>query len=70
VLSRTSRSKAVTEVAVEGCSFFHLNFGAFIMTSSVKDIDFKAAGEFFPSPRDWRDVFIYFLLVDGQSGLS
>jgi glycosidase len=34
------------------------------MIRSVKHIDFKTANEFFPSPRDWRDVFIYFLLVD------
>jgi glycosidase len=27
-------------------------------------LDFTPRGEAFPSPRDWRDVFIYFLLVD------
>ncbi len=31
---------------------------------SVRDLDFAPRGEVFPSPRDWRDVFIYFLLVD------
>ena len=31
---------------------------------SVKELDFTPQGEVFPSPGDWRDVFIYFLLVD------
>jgi glycosidase len=31
---------------------------------SVKAIDFTPHGEVFPSPEDWRDQFIYFLLVD------
>ncbi len=31
---------------------------------SVKELDFTPQGDVFPSPRDWRDVFIYFLLVD------
>ena len=31
---------------------------------SVKELEFAPRGEVFPSPRDWRDVFIYFLLVD------
>jgi len=31
---------------------------------SVKELDFSPQGEVFPSPRDWRDGFIYFLLVD------
>ena len=31
---------------------------------SIVDIDFTPDGDVFPSPRDWRDVFIYFLLVD------
>ena len=31
---------------------------------SVKELDFKPQGKVFPSPRDWRNVFIYFLLVD------
>ena len=31
---------------------------------SVAELDFAARGEVFPSPRDWRDIFIYFLLVD------
>ncbi len=31
---------------------------------SVKELDFRPAGRVFPSPRDWRDQFIYFLLVD------
>lgn len=31
---------------------------------SVNELDFTPQGEVFPSPRDWRDVFIYFLLVD------
>ena len=34
------------------------------MFTSVRDIDFKTSGECFPSPREWRDAFIYFLLVD------
>lgn len=32
--------------------------------SSVKGLDFLPSGEVFPSPSDWRDQFIYFLLVD------
>ncbi len=31
---------------------------------SVKDLDFTPAGVVFPSPPDWRDVFMYFLLID------
>ena len=31
---------------------------------SVDELDFTPRGEVFPSPGDWRDVFIYFLLVD------
>ena len=31
---------------------------------SVKDLDYTPRGEVFPSPADWRDLFIYFLLVD------
>jgi glycosidase len=31
---------------------------------SVQQLDFTPRGEVFPSPRDWRDVFIYFMLVD------
>ncbi len=31
---------------------------------SIVDIDFTPEGDVFPSPPDWRDVFIYFLLVD------
>jgi len=31
---------------------------------SVSELDFAPKGEVFPSPRDWRDQFIYFLLVD------
>ncbi|WMW25474.1 alpha-amylase family glycosyl hydrolase [Methanolobus sediminis] len=31
---------------------------------SVKDINFDIQNSVFPSPSDWRDVFIYFLLVD------
>ena len=31
---------------------------------SIKDLDFTPAGTVFPSPQDWRDVVIYFLLVD------
>lgn len=31
---------------------------------SVSELDFTPPGEVFPSPRDWRDQFIYFLLVD------
>lgn len=41
--------------------------------TSVKDLDFTPRGEVFSSPRDWRDAFIYFLLVDrfnnNQQGL-
>jgi glycosidase len=32
--------------------------------TSIGQADFTPRGEVFPSPRDWRDVFIYFLLVD------
>lgn len=32
--------------------------------TSAKELEFSPRGEVFPSPRDWRDVFIYFLLVD------
>ena len=28
------------------------------------DVDFTPSGEVFPSPQDWRDQVIYFLLVD------
>jgi glycosidase len=31
---------------------------------SIVDIDFPPEGDVFPSPPDWRDVFVYFLLVD------
>jgi glycosidase len=31
---------------------------------SVSDIDFLPQNDVFPSPQDWRDQFIYFLLVD------
>jgi glycosidase len=31
---------------------------------SIKDLSFKPACEVFSSPVDWRDTFIYFLLVD------
>lgn len=31
---------------------------------SVNDLEFKQTGKVFPSPRDWRDQVIYFLLVD------
>jgi len=31
---------------------------------SLKEIDFKPKNKVFPSPSDWRDQFIYFLLVD------
>jgi glycosidase len=31
---------------------------------SVSQLEFTPRGRAFPSPRDWRDVFIYFLLVD------
>ncbi|MCF6188646.1 MAG: hypothetical protein L3J49_14380, partial [Desulfobulbaceae bacterium] len=33
-------------------------------TGSVNDLDFTPEGNVFPSPVDWRDVVIYFLLVD------
>jgi glycosidase len=32
--------------------------------NSVTELDFTPRGDIFPSPRDWRDHFIYFLLVD------
>ncbi|MFN3533020.1 MAG: alpha-amylase family glycosyl hydrolase [Candidatus Brocadia sp.] len=35
-----------------------------IKIQSIKELDFKPRGKVFPSPRDWRDVFVYFLLVD------
>ncbi len=42
-------------------------------SKSLKEIDFKPQGSVFPSPPDWRDQFIYFLLVDrfdsGASGI-
>lgn len=31
---------------------------------SVNEIDFTPHNNVFPSPRDWRDTFMYFLLVD------
>lgn len=31
---------------------------------NLSEIDFRPSGEVFPSPADWRDQFIYFLLVD------
>jgi glycosidase len=31
---------------------------------SLSEIDFTPAGKVFPSPSDWRDQFIYFLLID------
>lgn len=34
------------------------------MPKSLSEIDFKPAGRVFPSPTDWRDQFIYHLLVD------
>ena len=30
----------------------------------LSDVDFTSSGEVFPSPEDWRDQVIYFLLVD------
>ena len=33
-------------------------------TISAGELDFAPQGEVLPSPRDWRDIFIYFLLVD------
>lgn len=32
--------------------------------TSLKEIDFEPQGRVFPSPNDWREQFIYFLLVD------
>jgi glycosidase len=32
--------------------------------NSIKNLEFTPAHEVFPSPTDWRDVFMYFLLVD------
>jgi glycosidase len=31
---------------------------------SISELDFKPHGDVHPSPRDWRDIFIYFLLID------
>jgi len=31
---------------------------------SVNGLDFTPRGDVFPSPQDWRDLFIYFLMVD------
>src|SRR4051812_27246623 len=31
---------------------------------SVQDLDFTPKQKPFPSPRDWRDIFIYQLLID------
>lgn len=31
---------------------------------SINELDFTPQGKVFPSPREWRDQFIYFLLVD------
>jgi glycosidase len=31
---------------------------------SIRELDFTPRQQVFPSPRDWRDVFVYFLLVD------
>jgi hypothetical protein len=31
---------------------------------SVTELDFSPPDDVFPSPPDWRDLFIYFLLVD------
>ena len=33
-------------------------------TPSAHALDFTPRGKVWPSPRDWRDVVIYFLLVD------
>lgn len=30
----------------------------------LSDVDFTPSGEVLPSPEDWRDQAIYFLLVD------
>ena len=30
----------------------------------TKKMDFRPRGEIFPSPCDWRDQFVYFLLLD------
>ncbi len=32
--------------------------------TTVKDLDFSVSSPLYPSPLDWRDQFIYFLLVD------
>jgi glycosidase len=34
------------------------------MLQSVAELDFTPRAKPFPSPADWRDVFVYFLLVD------
>lgn len=33
-------------------------------TRSIQELDYTPRGEVHPSPQDWRDHFIYFLLVD------
>ena len=35
-----------------------------VEVKSVSQLDFTPQSKVFPSPRDWRDQFIYFLLVD------
>src|SRR4051812_38945667 len=32
--------------------------------ASVKELDFTPRGEVFPSPVDWRDQFLYELMID------
>ena len=34
------------------------------LLQSVHELNFKPPHVVFPSPNDWRDVFVYFLLVD------
>jgi glycosidase len=34
------------------------------MLKSVSELNFTPRAKIFPSPTDWRDVFVYFLLVD------
>ena len=34
------------------------------MLQSVRELNFIPREKIFPSPADWRDVFVYFLLLD------
>jgi len=40
------------------------NVQADVALQKLSDVDFLPSGQVFPSPEDWRDQIIYFLLVD------